>query len=684
MSVDVASLPAWKLALLERKRRQEIDSHGIGSQSDGSEKLGNIPPWKQEILFRKQQKRHSTGRTYGGLDGENRRSLSEILLSPEDGERFSHGIDPWPVLLSPVRDAAYYGDLKTTCHLSNSAVDHASELELDGAPVDERLPPVHQNPILLFDLEKRQHSGFQVSLSSPAAGDSHQRSSLPSKLSKLQVNSHESLDGEHIQCPAEEAQDDVFRGEEVTYGKGFVSRLLQRFSYLSVREDQSIPPPPFLRSLSRGQSSEDFTKHHYAPDVGSKKNAARKKTNSVDDLLVESMSSRSVVENGAMMNGGDDREGSRDLSSAHEGQTEVSIVLNAKSIFESLATSPTSIKNPAFQDRHSTSVKKIHETQEAQRSAENHNEPNRKEARDNTIAPSGPTVVQSNSSSTAHQPPVIIGPKPVYTGHLTSLKPAEHQLTKCPNAQKSGDINFVKDTAEKTKNSAQISIMANRVAPNQAHKTGTDHKNMGSISESQSLLVSNEATNPPHDSKDHASHLYISPHIQEPSKIKEHVPASLISVPSQKDRSAASNMKTHEPSLKENATVPKKPPPSRPGLLLIRPASNLTTTKTEYLQMTKYNDITRGEFAPAKRPIRKTGGDDDEDSDADDVDGARDCSKYLKVRYEFEGGGIQIGRSLLAKTKKGIQVRIHLLILLILIITKLLLVLLLLVCYCYC
>lgn len=654
MSVDVASLPAWKLALLERKRRQEIDPHGVGSKSDGSEKLGNIPPWKQEILFRKQQKRHSTGRTYGGLDGENRRSLSEILLSPEDGERFSHGIDPWPVLLSPVRDAAYYGDLKTTYHLSNSAVDHASELELDDAPVDERLPPVHQNPILLFDLEKRQHSGFQFGLSSPTAGDSHQRSSLPSKLSKLQVNSHESLDDEHIQCPADEAQNDVFQEEEVTYGKGFVSRLLQRFSYLSVREDHSIPPAPFLRSLSRGQSSEDFTKHPYDPDVRSKKNAARKKANSLDDLLAESMS-RSIVENGAVVNGRDDREGSRELSSGHEGHTEVSIVLSAKSIFESLATSPTSIKNPPFQDRHSASARKIHETQEVQRSAENHNEPNRKEVKDNTVTPSGPTMHQSNSSSTAHHPPAIIGPKPVYTGHLTSQKPTE-QLKKCSNAQKSGDVNFAKDTADKTK-SAQISKTTDGVAANQAQKTGTDLKNTGSISESQTLLDSNEATNPPHISKDHESHLTISAHIQEPSKIEEHVPVPLISVPAQKEKSAAGNSKTHEPSHKENATAAKKPPPSRPGLLLIRPASNLTTTKTEYLQMTKYNDITRGEFAPAKRPIHKAGGDDDdEDSDADELDGARNCSKYLKVRYEFEGGGVQIGRSLLTKTKKGIQV----------------------------
>lgn len=646
MSVDVASLPAWKLALLERKRRQDVDPDGGVSKSDGSETLENIPPWKQEILFRKQKKRNSTGRTYEGVDGENRRSLSEILLSPEDGERCSLGVDSWPGLLSPVRDYTYNGDLKTTYHLSNTEVDRASGSEL--VPVEEeRLPPVHQNPILLLDLEKRTHSGFLVGLTSPGASDPEQRSSLPSKLSKLQVSGAESLDTdnrEHIQRPTNVVQNDVFREEEVTYGKGFVSRLLQKFSYLSGRDDQ---PPLFFRSLSRGQSSEDFTKHRYEPDVGSRKNPGRRKANSLDDLLAETRNSQSVVENGSATNGLGHHEGMQGLALGHE---EVGIVLSAKSVFESLATSPTSTRNLPSQDHRYASAK----SQEGVTHAEKPKEPTVKEGKDDPAAPSG--VRQTHSSTIAHHPPAILGPKPVYPGHAALLPSAEPQSKKRPDAQRSVDVMSTVDTAEKTRISAQTtSVSTDWGTADQVHNITR------SISESRSLFSSNETTSPAtHDSNDHEGYLCISPHIQEPSTTKEPVPAVSISIPalSRLEEPSVGNAKTHEPPLKEHA--PKKTPPSRPGLLLIRPASNLTSTRTEYLQMTKYNDITRGEFAPAKRPIHKAGGsDDEEDRDVDEMDGSGDCSKYLKVRYEFEGGGVRIGRSLLAKTKQGIQVWIH-------------------------
>lgn len=80
---------------------------------------------------------------------------------------------------------------------------------------------------------------------------------------------------------------------------------------------------------------------------------------------------------------------------------------------------------------------------------------------------------------------------------------------------------------------------------------------------------------------------------------------------------------------------------SRPGKLLIRPASNLVAskTKTEYLTMTKYNDIKKGEFAPAKRPI-----DFEDMTNGDVVD---------EGGFEVVGGGISVGKSLLAKTKRG-------------------------------
>jgi hypothetical protein len=106
-----------------------------------------------------------------------------------------------------------------------------------------------------------------------------------------------------------------------------------------------------------------------------------------------------------------------------------------------------------------------------------------------------------------------------------------------------------------------------------------------------------------------------------------------------------------------SSTVPKAGP-SRPGMLLIRPASNLVAanTKTEYLALTKYNDVRKGEFAPASKKVAEPSGDEESvnDDDCDVADAAPDMD--TNEQYIFAGAGVHLSRSLLDKTKQGKRV----------------------------
>ena len=81
-------------------------------------------------------------------------------------------------------------------------------------------------------------------------------------------------------------------------------------------------------------------------------------------------------------------------------------------------------------------------------------------------------------------------------------------------------------------------------------------------------------------------------------------------------------------------------------------------TKSEFLDMTKFNDIKKGEFAPAvRRPQmmnNRVGKDDATDGDEDLEQGRVEDNDVST--YEFAGAGVRTGRSLLAKTKAGKKV----------------------------
>ena len=149
--------------------------------------------------------------------------------------------------------------------------------------------------------------------------------------------------------------------------------------------------------------------------------------------------------------------------------------------------------------------------------------------------------------------------------------------------------------------------------------------------------------------------------------------------PSSINIAEANNSKNREVYDNGDKKKSKRPAPQGPGLLLIRPASNLVsgaqTTTNQFLQITRYNDVKTGTFEPVKkRSNYGSGGDvpitniDDmlEDvpvTNVDDIGYSPDSSPRSKEidsdtlrrqaakRYEFIGAEVSLGKSLLVRTR---------------------------------
>lgn len=622
MSVDFpGALPSWKLALIERKRRQDLDYHHPRGPSGkpGAEPAAAMPPWKQELLSRKQQKRLAGAK---GYDGEIVQSHADFPPSPEDSKKCRGVFDPWPTLLSPGGNDSR-GE-KSSAH--GTGLEDKREV-----PLEERLLPIHKNPILLMDMDSRMPSGVSRDV------NGSQRSGLFAKLSRLGVSSHMSFDGDAAATSAASRNsryDEGFDEEEVIYGKGFVSRLLQKFSHLSGRGEVYSSGPRFSRSLSRGQSSEDFLDGHYDCRPGSTR-PPRRKSSSLDDLLKGNSNNRLASENG------DVNESEGDCIGWPSEGGEGSMVVSVRNIFESLATSPTFAKDCTLRARRSTSPERSEKPDVPDKIG---NRELQTAASPNSCSSSSKSLQEENFNvRTIAQPRTTIDDSfNFYERQASLLRPSEY--TPPAVADVGVDLISPGDVTDDEKIDAQIS----------SFKTETVHY----------------VADLPADSNLTTENMAVAESGYEPSEFKMCAGESQIHQKNEGRISPNSLSKQSDSNCLESAerdssadilfpsgqsAVAKKTPP-RPGLLLIRPASNLSNVRADYyLQMTRYNDIRHGDFVPAKKPAQK--GVQVEDSDSDEFEESINVSKYLdNMRFEFEGAGICVGRSLLAKSKKETQV----------------------------
>lgn len=619
MAVDFpAALPSWKLDLIERKRRQELDPAGPRVSSDLGSDAATLPPWKQEILFRKHQK-SLTGTE--GLEDEIRPSPTGIFLSPGDGKECGGAVGD-------------QRDFSSSLEALRESPERGPGLCADGEiPLEDRLPPVHLNPIFLMDLENRVPPTVAID-----ANDSHRpvkQSGVlrDSGLRDIDADGTDDSTVKDLRC------DEIQNEEEVTYGKGFVNRLLQKFSCLSGREEPSSLRSHFPRTFSRQQSDNDFFDDFYKSGSRSR-GLQMTRTNSLDDLLREGAIHSEPENCHVAFN---DAEGECGVRwSSNQGNE--SRVLSVKNIFEGLAKLPTSANNWALHSRHLTSPRLCEKSDvsDSARIRELQAE-NSEDFRDGVVQnclDSSNVMQNKNFDTAAHHHAINDDMLNSYGCRASLPPPTENKLkTVTDIGVYLGEENNRNDKAAVQVSMCKTDVLAHLI--DLPEKNNTNDRFVVGNSATSELMSSNLSAGLPQTRQEIG--VQVSPNsLQDPNNSDQSEPVKF-------DTRAKNSPSSADP------TAAKKPLP-RPGLLLIRPASNLANVRSNGLEkMTKYNDIRDGEFLPAKITVKKSA--PSGDSDPDEFEEPIDASKYLRtVRFEFEGAGICLERSLLSKSRKGAQV----------------------------
>ena len=232
MSVDVGSVPPWKRELMERKRRQ--DEEEKRKRSEEITQLSQMPAWKRDIIMKKQKTKNSIV-FIGGNNISNRATEA----SPE---RLAKDTPKSPTVR-----------VSSTNHVPESRSEFTfeeTENIVDGVVKREHIIPIQQNPWLKSDLERRhiprtspKRLSDGGSFDEPEIDEQVPQSQQPQSVSVAVANHTSCLhaDGRVPDPHNQSENDDVFGNdeEEVTYGRGFVHKLLRRFKHLSSREEQN-------------------------------------------------------------------------------------------------------------------------------------------------------------------------------------------------------------------------------------------------------------------------------------------------------------------------------------------------------------------------------------------------------------------------------------------------------------
>jgi len=695
MSADIASIPSWKIALLERKRLQDKESSGSNvihtpsgapSHDDQEDVVGShVPAWKRDILTRKQNQKNSS--VFLAKHGQTDNSQSnDTVSSISNGHVHSLVYDP---------------------ELDAAVVDIDINDTTEDEPLEERLLPIHQNPILRLDLKKRykssSSSGSTRSSLSPkvtsTSSGSQVHSSDPSSVSTQAPVTPDAVDA---------VNEEVFSNDndyetEVAYGRGFVHKLLMKFSHLSSSSNEHTPNNRY--SKQRFSSLGDHCKKSSTglqrkssrdlESISSKRlSMPTTRFHSVDDLLNETKFAVQIDQgdsadelditvtndvNGEVtthLDHGDVDRNEDDVTSKRDSNCEeiadelpfANIVSSARSLFESLAVHSASQKQ-------STSLSSIQNTASS---------------RFSYIG----TLERSHHSKNTPTTKTEVSTPKKFDHSYSSLNKSVKSTAEEPH---SNGTSSVTDDGESQRNAdARIESDANKSVQESVNKmssctvvnspTGLSSTSTDSDSSMFNRNVNISATKlsqPASTCADLTTGNSDVPVVNSPVKDQEReiIPVAFTTqVKSAVDESHSftdgakssaientstsiakpihvdnSSLFSQPADKKENvksqpAFSGKKPAPSRPGKLVIRPASNLVAAKTssEYLELTKFNDVRKGEFAP---PLKKERIDPAFDDDTDKADGVASDSVTAE-EYVFDGAGVIIGQSLLTKTNK--------------------------------
>jgi len=696
MSADIASIPSWKIALLERKRLHDKElsgssvNHTPSAASNDQQAVvdSGLPAWKRDILARKLNQTNSSVflAKHGQTDDNQSGSTASTV---NNGHVHSLVYDSLCGSVEPELDGA--------------VVDIDINDTLEDQPVEERLLPIHQNPILRLDLKKRQSSsGSARSSISPRVTSTSGTSS--SGGSNEHVSTVSSVSS-HVCTTPEAVNEEVFSNDnddndcetEVAYGKGFVHKLLMKFTNLSSSGcDQTAnnrhSKPPRFHSLGdshklsstgpRRQSSRDLesipskpsssmpaTKYHSADDLLNETEFHPRidGSDSADELDVTATNDINGECSGDLDYSAveDDAVSKRNSSSAEivDELPFANIVSNARSLFESLAVHSTSQKQPTSPSsmQNTTSgrfpyvgtLERSHplkrtlatrtDTQEGPKiSDQSHSSLNRPEKSTAEVSRANGTTLaaddEESSQGNADARIEIDATEPVQATKISSCAVVDSSSspssTHAYSSVLNQDVNISATAPLKpASNHADSNTSENSVHFPKSSTKEKEYEKIPSASVAQSKTFAAESGPFASNAVENTSTMTARP---------VHVDSS----------SLFSQFADNKENIKSHPAAPgKKPAPSRPGKLVIRPASNLVAAKTstEYLELTKYNDVRKGEFAPPVKKERPVP--DAYDDDTDKSDGVADDS-VIREEYVFTGAGVIIGRSLLTKTNR--------------------------------
>jgi hypothetical protein len=736
MSSEIACIPQWKLALMERKRRQDKDGLSAGARSDGTLiDMNGLPTWKKEILAKKQQQKNtfvfmarSPARTTKDTDHDQTEQMTEHCDSVVDLANGHADIADHnkrrscpPNIMQEMVDSE-------RCNNNWNSVSCKDE-EIVERPVEERLLPIHRNPILRLDIEKRHHSSSQSTRSSSSPRSGSESVGCHDRLSGIEETNHITSPG--IFVPAD-TELDVFSADEtndeVTYGRGFVHKLLIKFSHLAASDQSVATPSPPRPSLPLGSTSgprgsvggtsygQSRTPSAEAESLSRKRFiSSRAKCHSVDDLLGESdfnlvrgdlENNFDVARNGDIsgINGHGELDRSVSQSCALTRKNSVAeaeelpitnIVSNTRSLFENLVTSPqhsSAVLNSSLHNRFSysgtpektkgkhpetaqpvSSIKDLEQLPATQNGstklsclgASKENSCDEIKTVTNHVA--GNNDSSSNAvNSVLPDAACVQMPDEVSKGNGIvgfDIMRASRDMT-AERAKFPAVNGYINDgSSNNLKSSVVQDMLLEKKPADKVDKVAVSH----AVPSAKSSVVSNQdviekVSRPSEVRSSVSSNSIIHTAVTNSSTGNVTVKfsgqkAGASNGVSDKNQPSADQEKASITPSRVTNTVPKAGP-SRPGMLLIRPASNLVAanTKTEYLSLTKYNDVRKGEFAPAVRKVTEQSGDDESvnEFENDVTDAAPDVDR--DEQFIFAGAGVHLSRSLLDKTKQGKRV----------------------------
>ncbi len=228
MSVDISSLPPWKRELLEKRRKQEEEEKKRRDVEE--DRLSKMPSWKRDILLKKQQQKNSLV------------FIGKHDMSPRS-DVSSNGDIPSPRL----GETTEYADRED--ELDKSVLNHSanSDMSIDSKPVEEHLIPIQQNPWVRTEKHWKRSKPHKPSYRQDHSDVNY----FDQGRADLSNQFGYETDGDRA-ITNNDWDEDIFTEpeEEVQYGKGFVDKLRQKFSHLSLAKNKKRPHSIAVTNLS--------------------------------------------------------------------------------------------------------------------------------------------------------------------------------------------------------------------------------------------------------------------------------------------------------------------------------------------------------------------------------------------------------------------------------------------------